>query len=513
LEETLKIEKQLQDDHQMKLIVEIEQEKMDAYKRRAARKASERGKIPGFRPGKAPYEIVVRTFGDAAITEQAVDILVDEEYSNILKEADINPGGSGTLESIDSLAPPKFTFRVPLAPEVDLGENFLSLRMPYEWIAPGEKEVDAALDNLRQMYATTENVEREVGVGDYVLVDVTSETPELNRKGFAAYVRAEDRDTEWPFNGFARELVGLKPNDTKTIKHEFPADWDVAELQGKSTELEVTVKTVRGVTLPELNDEFAKMVGAGETLDALREAVTKDVEARSKDGYDDKYFNDLVEKIKEGAAFKYSQHALEHEGEHVMNDLQQRLSQQNLDLETYYKMRNTDKDKFYAEEVAPVAKKRLERSLIMDEIVRMEKIEVKPEELDAEFNVTLDTLARQGLDLGKIRGGKQGQQRLAQTVAMESANRVLTRRALDTLKAIATGEYKPVPKEVVEEQPTEEAVEQPADEAAEVEKKPKAAKKTKKAEPASKSKKEASSSSTKKSPAKKAPAKKPAAKK
>ena len=190
----------------------------------------------------------------------------------------------------------------------------------------------------------------------------------------------------------------------------------------------------------------------------------------------------------------------------MINDLQQRLSQQKLDLETYYKMRNTDKDKFFAEEVEPVAKKRLERSLILDEIVRMEKIEVKNEELDAEFNDTLNALAQQGLDLGKVRGGKQGQQRLAQSVAMESANRVLTRHALDTLKAVATGEYKP--KEEAEE-------EKPKDESAEVKEKPKAAKKTKKAEPASKSKKEATagSSTKKKSPAKKTPAKKPAAKK
>ena len=493
----MKIEKQLQDDHQIKLIVEFEQEKMDVFKRRAARKVSERGKVPGFRPGKAPYEIIVRTFGDAAITEQAVDILIDEEYQNILKEAEINPGGSGSLESIDSIVPPKFTFRVPLAPEVDLGKKFFSVRMPYEWTAPGKKEVDAALDELRQMYATTENVEREVQVGDYVLVDVSSETPEINRKGFAAFVRAEDRDTEWPFNGFAKELVGLKPNDKKNIKHKFPKDWEVEALQDVNAEIEVEVKTMRGVTLPELDDEFAKTTGAGETLAALIETVTKDVEARSKAAYDDKYYVDLIEKLKENATFKYSQHSLEHEGEHVISDLQQRLSQQNLDLDTYYKMRETTKEKFFEEEVAPVAKKRLERSLILDEIVRREKIEVKNEELDAEFNSTLTSLAQQGLDFGKIRGGKQGQQRVAESVAMESANRVLTRHALETLKAIATGEYKAKP-EV---------------ESAEGEEKPKAVNKTKKAASAAKSKKEASSTSTKKAPTKKAPAKKPAAKK
>jgi trigger factor len=206
--------------------------------------------------------------------------------------------------------------------------------------------------------------------------------------------------------------------------------------------MEVTLKTVRAVTLPELNDDFAKTVGAGETLEQLREAVKKDVETRSKTDYDDKYFVDLIEKIKEGATLKYHKHALEHEGEHVLEELSQRLSQQNMDLETYFKLRNTTREKFLEEEVQPVAKKRFERSLILDEIVRSENIQVDNEALDAEFNQTLSNLAMQGVDLSKIRGGRQGQQRVAQAVAMESANRVLTRRALEVLKSIATGEYR-----------------------------------------------------------------------
>lgn len=438
----MKIEKTIEDNHEAKLVVEVDPELMDKYKRRAARKISERGKIAGFRPGKAPYDMVVRTYGEQPIIEQAVDYLIDSEYSNILQEAGVNPGAAGSLESIDSLEPPKFTFRVPLAPEVHLGNIHTSLRMPYEWTAPGESEVDKAVEDLRQMYSTTENVERDVQEGDYVLVDVKSETTELNRTGFAAFVRDEDRDTEWPYSGFGRELIGLKAGDTKTIQHTFPEDWDVEELRGKETEMEVTVKTVRAVTLPELNDDFAKTVGAGETLDELREAVRKDVEARSKADYDDKYFVDLIEKIKEGATLKYHQHALEHEGEHVLEELSQRLSQQNMDLDTYFKLRNTTREQFMEEEVQPVARKRFERSLILDEIVRSEKIEVDNEALDAEFNQTLSSLAMQGVDLSKIKGGRQGQQRIAQAVAMESANRVLTRRALDVLKAIATGEYR-----------------------------------------------------------------------
>ncbi len=88
---------------------------------------------------------------------------------------------------------------------------------------------------------------------------------------------------------------------------------------------------------------------------------------RSKAEYDDKYFVDLIEKIKEGATLKYHQHSLEHEGEHVLEDLSQRLAQQNMDLDTYFKVRNTTREQFIEEEVKPVAKKRFERSLILDE--------------------------------------------------------------------------------------------------------------------------------------------------
>jgi trigger factor len=437
----LNIEKTIEENHEAKLVVEVEPEKMEQYKRRAARKISERGKIPGFRPGKAPYQMVVLNYGEQAVLEQAIDFFVDAEYSNILKEAEVEPGASGSLESIDSLEPPKLTFRVPLAPEVDLGD-YHSIRMPYEWSAPAQEQVDKAIEDLRQMYASTENVEREVQEGDYVLVDLKSETTEMNRESFPAFVRTEERDSEWPYNGFAKELVGMKPGDTRTIKHTFPEDWDVEELKGKEVEIEATVKTVRAVTLPELDDEFAKTVGAGETLDELVETVKKDVEARSKADYDDKYFVDLIEKVKEGAAFKYHQHSIEHEGEHVLEDLGNRLAQQGMDMDTYFKVRNTTREQFIEEEVTPVAQKRFERSLILDEIVRREKLGVSDESLDAEFNQTLNSLVMQGLDMKKLRGGKKGQQQLAQAVAMESANRLLTRNALDLLKSIAVGEYK-----------------------------------------------------------------------
>jgi trigger factor len=439
----LKIEKQIQADHQARLTVELAPEQLDEFKHRAARKISQSSKIAGFRPGKAPYDVVVRTVGESAIKEQAIDIFVDEEYSEILKEAGIKPGASGTLDPIEDFDQSRFVFNVPLAPEVDLG-TYHNLRQPYKWIAPGQKEVDKAIDDLRTMYGTTETVDRPVELGDYALLDLKSDTESLNRTGYATFIRKEPRDLEWPFPGFSKELVGLKPTDSRIIKHKYASDWEIEELQGKKVEIEATVKTVRSVILPDLDDEFAKKTGLGDNMEAVRLTVAKDVESRSQADYDDKYYEELIEKIKKSASIKYAPQTLEHESQHVLEDLSQRLAQQNMDLEAYFKVRNTTREKFIESDVLPVARKRLERSLIMEEIVRLEKIEIDNGSLDAEFNATVSNLSMQGVDFNKIRGGNQGKKRVAEALAVESANRLLTKRALEILKQIAVGEYQPV---------------------------------------------------------------------
>lgn len=438
----MKFEKTIQDDHQAQVVVDVEPDRLEAARHRAARKLAERGKIPGFRPGKAPYEVILRYYGDAAIHEQAVDLLVDEVYPLMLKEAEINPAAAGSLEKVDGTDAPKFTFKVPLMPEVVLGD-YQDIRQPYNFVPPGSEKLDQALEELQQMYSSTETVERESKEGDYLLVDLKADKESLTRSGFATIIRKEDRENEFPFPGFARQLVDLKTGDIKTVNYTYPKDFSDTSLAGETVNIETTIKTIRSVTLPPLDDEFAKLTGQYETLDALKEALSKDIEARARAEYEDEYFAELVDKIKEGATIKYAAQSLNHEAEHVVDDLRQRLAKQGLDLDTYYKMRNTDAAKFFEEEAKPVAKKRLERSLILDEISRKEKIEVDNDSLDKEFNNTLVDLQMQGVNMNKIRGGKQGQQRVAEAVAMESATRLLTRRTLERLKAIAVGEYKP----------------------------------------------------------------------
>jgi trigger factor len=92
---------------------------LEKYKRQAARKISQEKKFPGFRPGKAPYDIVRRMVGDEEIQQEAVDLMLNVIYPEALKEANLNPSGPGQLEEIVSLDPPTFAFIVPLQPEVD----------------------------------------------------------------------------------------------------------------------------------------------------------------------------------------------------------------------------------------------------------------------------------------------------------------------------------------------------------------------------------------------------------
>jgi trigger factor len=454
----LNIETQPRDDHQVSLIVELEIEQMEGAKHRAARKISERKSIPGFRPGKAPYEVVLRSFGEGVISEEAVDLLLDEIYPKALEEAKLEPGAAGSLEKVEDLdKKPKFTFIVPLAPVVDLGD-YRSIRLPYEWIAPGDDKVEEALQELRRMYAKTEAVDRPIETGDFVLIDLKGvkakaaegEAPVLDRPGLPVFIRDGEKEEEFPFKGFTKELIGLNVEDKKSFTHKYEKDYKDEKLKGETIKFEINVKMVRGSILPELNDDFAKQAGPFENLQALRDAVKANLASQSKSEYDDDYFDKLFEKIKEGATIKYPPQVLDHELNHVTEDLKSRLAQQGLDMAAYLKTREMDEEKFTAEEARPVAVKRLERSLIMDELAKVEKIEIGEELLQSSFEKTWGEYQGDANFQKAMRGKSQPPKQLMNAVAMESANRAYIQQTLTRLKDIAIGQAPDLLEEKIE---------------------------------------------------------------
>ncbi|TLM97619.1 hypothetical protein FDZ73_24740, partial [bacterium] len=226
----MKIETQPREDHQVKIIAEFDAETKEGFMRRAARKISQETKIPGFRPGKAPYDIVRRMYGDGAIEQQAVELLIDDQYSKVLDEAGVKPGAPGSLDEVISTEPLKLSFIVPLAPEVALGD-YNAIRQNYEAPAVSDDQVTEYLHRLQTSYATAEPVERAAEKGDLVyymlsghLADpAEGEDAEVIKDGPAQTVIGEDTvsDKDWPFVGFSEELVGLSANDTKDIQHTY----------------------------------------------------------------------------------------------------------------------------------------------------------------------------------------------------------------------------------------------------------------------------------------------------
>ena len=448
----MKIETTPREDHQVTMTVELDQERMDIAKKRAARQLAKRGKIAGFRPGKAPYNIIVQNYGEQAIVESAVDILLEDIYPKALEEAEIEPGAMGNLEEMESLEPPKFVFTIPLKPEIDLGD-YREIRMDYKFKEPGEAEVDAKLEELQRMYASTEEVERPIEEGDYIKADIVGKAGDevvYEEKDHPIFITADKREGEKPFEGFAKKLVGASVNDKKSMTKTHAKDDENEALQGVKVKYTVDIHVVHGSVVPELDDEFAAKLSGG-TMEELRKIIAEDIEKEARSEYDDEFFTALIDKIKEGATIKYPPQDLDKQTEYVLEDMKERLSQQGMEFDAYLKMQETDLEKFTEEEVRPAAQKQLERGMVFDEIAKLEKLEVTNEALNAEFNQTVSGLASQGFDFNKVKGGKRAQKNIANNIAQQSVAQLMTKMVLDRIKDIATGDFAKAEKEAEEE--------------------------------------------------------------
>jgi len=454
----LKIETQPREDHQVKIVAEFDAEIMEGFKRRAARKISQETKIPGFRPGKAPYDIVRRMYGDDAIEKQAVELLIDEQYGKILDEADVKPGAPGALDEIISTDPLKLSFIVPLAPEVTLGD-YQSVRKSYEAPTVSDDQISEYLRRMQTSYATAEPVERAAEKGDLVYYLLSGrlanpaegEDAEVIKDGPAQTVIGEDTvsDKDWPFAEFSEQLIGMAANDEKEITHTYAEDDSDEKLRGRQVIFRVIVQSIKALHLPELDDEFAQSLGEFSTFAELKDSVAAQLGENGRQEYDQKYFDELFELIAASATIKYPPQVLDEEKEHILEHLKEDLSRNNLDLETYLKLINTTSETFMAEQVAPAAVKRLVRSLLMEELGRVEKIQLADADVNAAVNGSLRQLSTQpGFDPKKVND------RVVNAIAMDAVSRLYNQRILSRLKSIATGEPESTP-EVAEAKKTE----------------------------------------------------------
>jgi len=444
----MKIEKTLLDDHQVQLNVEVDDETFDKSKQRAARKISRDHKVPGFRPGKAPYHVIVRQFGEGAVIEEALEFLVDDIYPQLLDKEEITPYGPGSLKEVKSLDPPELEFVIPLAPSVELGE-YAAIRMDYQVPEVTDEDVDHAIENLLEREAKTEVVDRPAETGDRVYITLHGHEKDDEDKKLVVDLHAtpvviepEDADTEneYPFPGFSHALAGLAKNDSKEFSHTYPDDYDRDEdLKGKAIDFHVTIESVQSRELPELNDEFAKTIGEYETVADLREDARKQLEVNTKDGYDEDYRRRILDEIVAAATFKYPPQMLEEEIDEMVDRFKKRLTNEGWDLDTYLKV-NDKEEVTLREEFREAAESRIRRGLAIMEVASQEKIQVREKDVQQDVQRTVDFVnnsfdpreSRKILNEEFLRGLVAG--------AMRDA---LTERTLARITAIARGETAP----------------------------------------------------------------------
>jgi trigger factor len=439
----LKIQSTPRDDHQVKLVVEVENDQLERKMHKAARHISEHAKIPGFRPGKAPYDVVIRYAGEEQVKNEAIEMLVEELYPEVLKDQAIEPGAMGSLEDIVSQDPLTFSFIVPLAPAVTLND-YTSVRVGYDAPVVDDKRVEQAVDQYRNYFATMEPVEGAAAEGHTVLVSIEGKGGEeevVASRSLQVKITktADEAEQEWPFKGFARKLIGLKAEDEKTISHKYPADVTDEKLKGKKVEFKVKVVSVKNAILPELTQDFLKNFGEFENADAFRAKIRESIEAESVADYDFKFYQDVLNDMRDKAVIKYPPQVLKEETDQLLESFTHELSHQRMDLEAYLKMRNLTKDEFVEKEISVQAKDRLERNLIMQEIAKVENIKLSEEEMQTGYSEALNDLSQtQNLDqLVK----KSSKERVVNAIAMEGASRMMNRRIYSVLKSIATGTY------------------------------------------------------------------------
>ncbi len=441
----MKIEKHYLDDHQIKIEAEIDSDPWEKAKHQAARRIAKRVKIPGFRPGKAPYNVIVKNVGEAAIVEDALEILIDDVYPKVLDAAEIEPYGPGRLEEVQSFDPPKFEFIVPLRPEVELGD-YKAIEIPYEPPQVGDEEVDETLENIRQQNAVTEAVERPAEDGDIVYLRVSAKRLNAEDEASAqifdqqfssARLGQADSATDHQFfEGFSAHLAGLSPNEEKTFTYTYPDDFEDEDFRGAEVEYQVAVTNVQSFSLPELDDELAKTASDFETLVELKDDVKSHLEDQAAQAYQEEYEGLVIAQLIEDSTIKYPPQAVEDEKRNIITNLEYRLSQQGLSLAVYKQFSGKSEEEF-EEELATAAEETVRRELALYEIVEAEGIKPDEDEFSETTgrvidNVTANLTPKQIKDLQK--GGQLAN--MIHSIAMD----MTLRKAVEYLTAIAKGE-------------------------------------------------------------------------
>jgi trigger factor len=382
----IKVDSQTLDDRQVQLTVEVPPERYNAAMRSAARRISQRDRIPGFRPGKVPFEVVVGRFGEEAIFDEALDALGQDVYRQAIEDSQLDPFAPGTLNEVVSRDPLVLRYVVPLAPEVEL-ENYRTLRLPVKPAEVQDEALDRVMEDLRQRRAIIEPASRPIQLADVAVVDLEGRLDQPAEGEQAEVVKQEglsllvENETDWPFAGVAAHLVGLAEGDEVSAQHSFAGDYPSEELRGRGATFHFRVREVKSRTVPVWTDELARSLGDYVDQLDLRIKVRKSLTETAAKEAEAEYADEVIGKLVEQAKIQFPPLLTEQEIDDLIHDLVHQLEARDLSLEQYLKA-GAKTEIELREEFRERAERRVRRALVLGKLVELEKFEVEETQIE-----------------------------------------------------------------------------------------------------------------------------------
>jgi len=363
--------------------VEIEAQKVDETFESITKDFQKQASLPGFRPGKAPRDIVLRKY-EKDIEDEVKRKLISDSYRDAMKEQKLEVIGYPDIEEIQFSRGQalQFAATVETAPEFELPEyKGIPVKREARTVTP--EDIERAIDTLRQQQVDFKTVERPAQSGDMVVVNytgtcdgkpITETAPTAKglteQKNF--WVEIEPNSF---IPGFADQLTGSKAGDKRTVTVDFPADFVTPQLQGKKGVYEVEVVEVKEKVLPVVDDAFAKSFGA-ESIEKLREGVQRDLENELSFSLNKNVRGQLIRSLLDRVNFELPETTVAQETRNVVYDIVRENQKRGISRE----MIEQQKDEIYSA-AANGAKERVKAAFVMQKIAEKESIKVGQEDV------------------------------------------------------------------------------------------------------------------------------------
>ncbi|WP_271401383.1 trigger factor [Salinicoccus roseus] len=369
------------------LTVTVPAKEVDGALNEAFKKVSKDVSIPGFRKGKVPRQMFEKRFGVESLYQDALDILLPKAYTEAVNEADINPVDQPEVD-IEQMEKGKdliFTAKVIVEPEVKLGE-YKGLEAEELDTEVTDEDVQKEIDNMLEAHADmVVKEDGKVEEGDVVNLDFDGYVDGEQFEGGQAEGYELEIGSGSFIPGFEDQVVGMGVEEEKDVNVTFPEEYHAEELAGKEATFKVKVNSIKTKEIPELDDDLVKELDQDvETVDALKEKVEKDLKEAKENEADVTMKEQLIEQAADNAEIDVPEAMVKTETDRMLQEFEQRLSQQGINMEMYQQLSGQDEDAL-REQMKDDAQKRVRTNLVLKQIAVDEDIEVTEADVDKEL--------------------------------------------------------------------------------------------------------------------------------